>query len=447
MYIIIVGGGEVGSFLARILIAEEHDVAIVDQDSKVVRQLEGRFDALIVHGNAADRAVLAEAGIARADLVIAVTQIDEVNLVTCMVAGRAGKKPRTVARVRSEVYLGVNSSLDAESLGLSLVVGPERAVARKVVRLLAYQGAGARRPVANGRLALLELPLGEDSPFVHESLSELREVIGEHSLVCGVLGNDGLRIPRGDARMRAEERAFILTQPDNIEMFMILSGKPWHVVNHVLIIGCGTIGFHLAQQLEARGVYPTIIESDRRRAHWVAGQLTKSEVLDGDGTDPELLREELSERAEAVVVLLEDDEKALLVGLFAKHLGAKKVIVRSDKPAYAPIATKLGIDALISPQRAVADEILQFVHTGEIRSAHLLTQNEGEIVHVKVGEGASVAGRDLRSIDIPADALIGAVIREDKIEIARGDTVLNAGDELLIVGLSAAIKRLEKLLS
>jgi len=447
MYIIIVGAGEVGTYLARILIAEQHDVAIVERDELIVRELESSLDALVVLCSGVDQDALRQAGLQKSDLVLAVTEIDEVNLITCMVAGRLGRNVKTVARVRGSEYFVSRSTLKAQDLGLSLLVGPERAVASKVVRLLEYEGAGAMLGLVDDKVSLLELPLGEDSPFVHESLSDLGDVLGDQSLVCAVYGDDGLRIPNGQDCLKTGERAYILTLPENLDMFMILSGKPWHHVKHVLIIGGGTIGFHLARELEKRGLAPTIIEKNESRAEWISNELSKSEVLHGDGTDPELLKEELQEQADAVVVLLDDSEKAIIVGLFAKQQGAKKVIVRSDKSAYAPLAHKLGIDALISPHRAVADAILQFVHTGGVAS-HMLAEHAGEIMQLKVGAHASkVIGKALSAIDFPENSLLGAIIRDGRPEIARGGTVLQAGDELLIVALPDAISKVDKLLS
>jgi trk system potassium uptake protein TrkA len=444
VYIIIVGAGEVGSYLARILVEEQHDVAIIERDDNVARQLEGSLDALVVQGNGVSHSALRQAGIKQADLVIAATEVDEVNIIACMTAMKLGNQPMTVARIRDVEYLG-GASL-AEDLGLSLLVGPERAVANKVVDLLAYEGAGEHRQLAGGRVSLLELPLSPDSPLVHEPLAELRDVLPSSALIVAALGPRGLRIPRGGDQLAADERAYVLTTPDCINEFMILSGKPWHHVRHVLIIGCGNIGFHLAKELEDRRLYPTIIEQDHQRAAWVAKHLKKSIVLEGDGTDPQLLREQMEDAADAVVVLLEDDEKSVLVGLFAKHLGARKVIVRSDKLAYAPIAHQIGIDSLISPQRAVANAILRFVRRGRIASSHMLGDHEAEIIELKVTlRSASVLDKPLHQVEFPHGSLVGAVIRDDRAIIATGDTVLRAGDDLLVVTTPGAVHQVEKL--
>jgi trk system potassium uptake protein TrkA len=295
---------------------------------------------------------------------------------------------------------------------------------------------------------LLELPLSTDSPLCHETLAELSSTFPAPSLVAGVVGKNGLRIPGGGDILADDERAEILTTPENIDEFLILSGKPWHRVRHVLIIGCGSIGFRLARELEATGLYPTIIEHDRERAEWVSRHLTKSIVLLGDGTDPALLREQLEEMADAVVVLLEDDEKSVLVGLMAKHLGAKKVVVRSDKMDYAPIAHKMGIDAVISPNRALANSILHFVRRGAVSTAHMLGDHEGEILELAIPDNPKnkkLLGCPVKDLDLPKGMLFGGVIRGTKVFIPDGNSTFQAGDVLLVVALVSTIPEVEKL--
>lgn len=447
MYVVIVGAGEVGSYLAEILVEEGHDVAVVEADESAARELDSEMDCLVVHGSGVNRAVLIQAGIKKADLFIAVTQVDEVNLVAAMMASRLCQVPLTVARVRELEHYQAGA-LQAEDMGLSLLVGPEKSVAAQVVALLSFEGSGEIRYLADGRLVLLELPLSADSPLCHESLAELASIFPEPSLVAGVSGEGGLRIPRGNDILKADERAEILTTPGNIDEFLILSGKPWHHVRHVLIIGCGSIGYRLARELEGKQIFPTIIEHDRQRAEWVSRKLTKSIVLHGDGTDPDLLKERMEEMADAVVVLLEDDEKAVLAGLMAKHLGAKKVVVRCDKLAYAPIAHKMGIDALISPRRALANSILHFVRRGHVSTSHMLGDHEGEVLELQIPaepENKRLIEVPLKDLDFPRDALVGGVLRGERVFIPDGDTIFQAGDNLLVITLPVAITQVQKL--
>jgi trk system potassium uptake protein TrkA len=443
MYILIVGAGEVGSYLARILVEENHDVAVIETNEGLARRVEVELDALVIHGSGVSHQVLRRAGVRKADLVIAVTEVDEVNLIACMTASRLGKDGvRTVARVRQSAYLTGTGSLSAAELGLDLLVGPEQAVAERVVHLLRFEGAGEIRYLADGRIVLLELPMSPDSPLVHETLAELAESFPKPSLVAGVYGAHGLRMPHGGTRMHADERADILTTPDNVDEFLILSGKPWHHVRHALIIGCGTIGFRCAQMLESQRLYPTIIEIDEARAKYVAKRLPRSLVLLGDGTDPGLLREQLEEVSDAVVVLLDDDKAAILTAALCKHLGAKKVIVRGDSLEYKPIAHKLDIDAMLSPQRAVANAILRFVRRGDVQSRAMLGDHEGEIVEITMPESPhnrELYEKPLRDLELPSGALIGVVIRGDEVSIAGGETVLAPGDRVMVITMVESI--------
>ncbi len=450
MYVIIVGAGEVGSYLARILVEEQHDVAVVERDETIARALESSLDGLVVHGSGVSRKTLEQAGISKADLVLAVTEVDEVNMIACMTAAKFGKNPQTVARVRQAEYLTGETALTAEELGLSAMVGPEKAVAREVVNLLSYEGSGEIHYLADGRIAIVELAMSPDSPLVHETLSELSDTLPRPSLVAAIRGPNGLRIPRGDDTIGVDERPYIIAPPERVDEWWILSGKPWHHVRHVLVIGCGNIGYNVVKELEAQRLFPTIVELDRSRAEWVAKNVGKSIVLCGDGTDPEFLREQLAERSDAVVVLIDDDEEAILVGLFAKELGAKKVIVRSDQLAYAPIAHRLGIDALISPRRAVAHEILRYIRKGRVAGAFMLGDHEGEILDIKVPDDPlhpEIIEKPLSELKFPRGTLLGAIVHEDKVSIATGATVLSPGDDLLVVALPHAIHAIEKMLS
>lgn len=451
MYIIIVGAGEVGGYLARILIEERHDVAIIEANEDLCRDLDSSLDALVIPGNGISREALKRAGIDKADLLLAVTEIDEVNMITCMAAEKLGKQDlRTVARVRETRYLAAEGgTITTNDLGLDLLIGPEQAVASKVVELLHYEGTGEITHLANDQIVMLELPLTADSPMVHESLSNLRPDLPSPSLIAAVRGAKGLRIPGGEDTLGVDERAYVITSPENIDEFLIMSGNPWHHVRHVLIIGCGNIGFHVASQLEQQRLYPTIIERNHTRAEQVSKQLKKSIVLHGDGTDHDLIREQLEEANDAVVVLVEDDEKAMLIGLFAKHLGAKKVIVRSDQLDYTPIAHKMGLDALISPRRAVADAILRFVRRGPIASTVMLGDHEAEIIELTVPvspKNEFLIRSPLKDITFPEGALLGAIIHEGRTTIPSGDTILQPGDRLLVVSLLDAIAGVEKLL-
>lgn len=451
MHVVIVGAGEVGSYVARILVEEGHDVAVIEIDEVLARKLDASLDALVVHGSGISPSVLQQAGIGRADLLLAVTAVDEVNLIACMTALKfASKRLRAVARVRQSRHMSGGLALSAEDLGLDALVSPEEAVAESTVEMLRYAGSGEMREIAGGKLLLVGMELDADSPLVHGTLAELRRDFPKDFAVVAVQGPEGVRVPRPDDRMNADDRAFVLTLPANLTELAILSGQPWYHVRRILVVGCGNTGLALARELERQDLATTVIESDGDRAELVAGLLPRCLVLHADGSDPEFLRKQIEEeRIDAVLVLLKDPEKSVLIGIFAKSLGARKVIVRCDKPAYVPLANRLGIDAVISPKRAMTDAILRYVRRGKVGSALLLGEHEVEILGFKVPEKPRkrLVGRPLAELELPEGALIGAVIRDGEVMLAAGDTLLRPGDELFVACRPDLLERVERLLS
>jgi len=452
MYVVIVGAGEVGSHVARILVDEGHDVALVEMEEGLARRLDATLNALVVHGSGVSPAVLQRAGVDRADLLLAVTAVDEVNLIACMTARKyGGSQLRAVARVRQSQHVTGDLALSARDLGLDALISPEEAIANLTIEILHYGGTGEMRELAGGKLVLVGMALGADSPLVHETLAELRGDLPTESLVVAVQGHEGVRIPTGADRLQVDERAFILTIPQNLTELTILSGQPWYRVQRTLIVGCGDTGLALARRLESEKITSTIIEKDQDRAELVAGLLPRSLILHGDGSDPEFLRSRIEEgRIDAVVVLLEDPEKSVLIGIFAKSLGARKVIVRCDKPAYGQLASELGIDAVISPKRAMTDAILRYVRRGAVRSTLVLGEHDAEVIEFRVPERPAhpdLVEKALKDLSFPKGVLVGAVIRSGKVFIPSGSTVLRPGDDLLVVCRLEALHSLEELLA
>lgn len=452
MYVVIVGAGEVGSYVARILVEEGHEVAVIDSNEALARRLDASLNALVVNGSGLNTNVLKSAGIERADLLMAVTAIDEVNLIACMTARKhGGKRLRVVARVRQSQQVARGEALSAEDLGLDALVSPEQAIASAVIEMLRYTGSGELRELPGGKLVLVGMVLSPDSPLVHDTLAALRGDLPKQSLVVAVQSREGIRIPTGADRLRVDERAFVLTRPQDLTELIILSGQPWFRVKRILIIGCGNTGLAVARELEARGLAATIIERDHERAEFVAGLLPRSLVLNGDGSDPDYLRTHLEEaKIDAVLVLLKDPEKSVLIGIFAKSLGARKVIVRCDKPAYTHLANQLGVDAMISPKRAMTDAILRYVWRGKVESSLVLGEHEAEIIEFRVPERpgrADLIEKPLRDLHFPEGALVAAVIRGEDVFIPSGNTLLRPGDSLFVACRQDVLGRVAKLLT
>ena len=451
MYVIIIGGGEVGRFIAEVLIGEAHEVVIVEFDPEAVQRLQA-LDAIVIPGSGVSPAILQRAGIDRADLFLGVTPIDEVNLIACMIAKKHGPSGlRTVAKVKQSHYVG--AGFEADDLdAVDVLVHTEHAIASIAMEMLRFAGSGELREVAGGKLLLVGMLLGPDSPLVGGTLAEIRADLPRESLVVAVQHEDGVRIPDGTDRLAVDERAYMLTLPKHLTELTILSGHPWYRVHDVLLIGVGNTGLTLAQELEARGFTATLLEQDHARAEDVASRLPRSTVLHGDGADPDFLRRVIEDQhIDAVVVLLKDPERSLLLGIFAKSLGARKVIVRCDKPEYAHLAHKLGIDAIISKKRAVANAVLRYVSRGRVESTLMLgDEDDAELLSFRVPAAparAELTARPLRELDFPADSLVGAIVRDGAAFIASGETVIQPRDELIVVCKPEAIAKIEAMLA
>ncbi len=453
MHVIIIGGGEVGRFIADVLIGESHEVVIVEHDELTAQRLQGALDAMVIEGSGVSPPTLKRAGIAKADLFLAVTPVDEINLVACMIAKKHGSpKLRTVAKVRQSHYVADDATFSADDLdAVDALVHPERAIASIALEMLRYAGSGELRDVAGGRLALVGMLLGPDSPLTSDTLAGIRTDLPRDSIVVAVQSQNVVRIPNGTDRLKVDERAYILTLPKHLTELTILSGQPWYRVNRVLLIGIGNTGLTLAQELEVNGFTAMLLEHDHERAERIASRLPKSTVLHGDGADPDLLRRIIDEHhIDAVVVLLKDPERSLLLGIFAKSLGAKKVIVRCDKPEYGHLAYKLGVDAIISKKRAVANAVLRYVSRGRVESTLMLgDEDDAELIDFRIGDApksAALITRPLKDLRFPPNSLVAAVVREGSAFIASGETVLRPRDELFVVCAPDAIASVESLL-
>lgn len=452
MYIIVVGAGEVGSYVARVLVGEGHEVAIVDIDGELTRSLDNAMNALVVQGSGVNPAVLHSAGIEQADLLLAVTATDEVNLIVCMTGRKHGAdKLRSVARVRWAWHASGDPALSAADLGLDALISPRQEIASEAVGVLRYAGSGEVWELVGGKVLLVGMSLSEDSPLVHDTIAGVRRDFEKEFLVVAAQNKDGARIPDGSDRLAEDDRAYVLSLAENVTELAILSGHPWSSVRRVMIVGCGNTGLAVAGELEKIQLPATIIERDLGRAEYVAGVLPKSLVLHGDGSDPVFLEQQIAESgSDAVVVLLKDSEVSLLIGIFAKSLGARKVVVRCDEPGYESLAHKLGVDAVLSPNRAVISALLRYVRRGNVESTLLLGNNDVEVIQFKIPEhpeNRALLDKPLKDLEFPGGALVGIVVRGGTAFLASGDTVLMNGDEIFVSCGRDSLKTVEKLLA
>jgi len=447
VYVVIVGAGEVGTYLATLLIGEGHDVAVIEQDEKVVHRVEKQLDALVVYGNGASTHALQAAGIRRADLFVSVVDHDEINMFTCMAAKKLAG-PQTIARVRDRRYLGDYYSVTSADLGIDLILGAEHVVAEHIGRLFAFPGLSSHQVLADGRLVIIETSIKRQFTGIDQTLSQL-ETPRPGNLIA-IQRDEEFLIPRGDTVIAENDQVFTLTVPERIDDFLRYYGFPRVKLHKILVIGGGVIGFHTTRYLEELGHRPTVIESDPERARWVSERLHDSIVLEQDATNLDLLREQIQEGADAIAVVMKDEEKSLLISMYAKHVGARQVVTRVDDYDYAPIAYKMGIDSLFSPQRALAQAILERVRGGRVAGATMLGDNQVEILEFTIPkEGKKdLCDIPLAELELPKGALLGGIVRQEpphEVVIPRGSDEIRAGDRVIVSVVPGAISQVEDL--
>ena len=447
MKVIVVGAGVVGYTIAKKLSNEGQDVVIIEQDEKKIKEVRESLDVRIIQGSGSSPGTLASAGIEKVDMLIAVTDSDEVNMVACLIAGTQSKVPKKVARIRSREYLDYPKVFGEKYLDLDLNINPERVAAERILKTVEVAGAVEVVDFADARVKLVGCRLAPQSALVGRKLKEFRELHPSENLliVAADRGTETI-IPDGSTRFHEGDLVFAVTLPESAGRLLQLFGTGGSTGNRVLIVGGGDVGYYLAESLEEKGYHPKIIERDEQRCLFLAENLERSIILEGDGTDRELLEEENIADIDTFIATTDDEEANILSSLLAKRLGAHRCVALIDKSEYLSMVSTIGIDVAISPRLSSVSGILQFVRRGKILSVTALMDDRVEAMETIAMETADITSRPLREINLPKGVLIGAVVRDDKVILPDGYTVINPGDKMIIFALRGAISDVEKAL-
>jgi len=406
--ILIVGAGKVGYYLAERLSQEEHEVTVIEQDGDRRAVVENNLDVMTVAGNGASPKILAESGIDKAGMLIAVTDSDEVNMIACMAAKQAGV-PKTIARVRNAEYAQEDQLVFNRALGIDMVINPEMVTAVEISQILKTPAALDVEDFAGGKVRMLEVKIRAGSRFAGKPLRKLE--LPPNVLVAGILRKDKMIVPDGNDMIQDFDSVFFIGEKEAIcsmEKLFMQKRKP---VQQVLIIGAGRISRYLTTMLEKTGMEVKVIEKDRRRCEELAQISRKSVILQGDGTDIDLLVEEGVGDADAVLCLTDDDKLNLLISLLAKHLGAQKTFVRVGRSEYITLMEQVGVDVVFSPRLLTAGVILRQVRRGDIVSVSLLEGAKAEALEVEIPHTSRLVDRKLSDVKLPRNVLIGAIVR------------------------------------
>ena len=430
MRIVIVGAGKLGYSIAELLANEEFDVVLVDQDETRLEAAKNTLDVLTVTANGASPITMNDPDIRSADILIAVTAGDEVNMIACILAKKHGIT-HTVARIRDMQFLSEAKEYLKENFDIDLMLNPELITAREVYRILMTPAALDVEDFASGKVRLFETKVTRHSPLANIPLKDLEM---PKAILAGMIFRDHrMIIPHGDDCLLPHDNAYFIGDPAEIQKFSeTFVHRDARKLEHVMIIGAGRTGRFLAKMLDEADVAVKIIDTNRERSRLAAEALENGLAICGDGTDIDLLMEEGVADADAVVCLTEDDKLNLMLALLAKHLGAKKTVVRVARGEYVDLMEKVGVDIVLPTRLLSASEVLAFARRGGVVSVSLLEGAKAEAVEVIVQEGAPVAGIPLMDARLPRECLVCAYVRGDEAVIPNGASVLLPGDRTIL---------------
>jgi len=442
MHVVVIGAGEVGLHIAGFLSREGQNVVLIERDPGRLAKAAEEIDALTLAGNGASKQVLSEANVNEADMVIAVTDSDEVNIVACMAAKRVGV-PLTVARIRNSDYLDSTDAVSSEFTGIDYVIQPEAAVAEEIGRLVDTPGALEVESFAGGLAKVVEIEVAEASRCAGKAIIDM--ALPREVLITGVMRGDTVTIPRGATVLKAGDRVFLAGQPGAVtEAAGALSLKT-RAPKTGILLGCGDLGLPVAQALEARGVRLTVFEKDYERSVAAASVLDKALVLHDEGLAEEVLLAEGVQDADLFIAATGDDPLNILAALQAKRLGAERTIAIVERAEFSEVLEATGVDIAISPRRLTASAVLRLVRAGSVMNAALLDKSVAEVVEFLVGESSPIVGVPLRDSHFPPGSILGVLKRGDHVHVARGDTVPAAGDVAIVFAATDAVPAVEKL--
>ena len=448
MKILIVGAGEVGFHIASHLARENKDVVIIDKDPAAIRHVSDNIDVQVVNGSGSSPVILEESGIKEAEILLAVTDSDETNLVACLVANLISPSTKKIARIRHADYDKYNETFREHAPHIDTLINPEVEVVKTIDRLIKVPCAAEVEEFSDGRVKFVGIHLDKSARLVDVRLSDIYAVTGKQSpLISAVVRDEELIIPRGNHRLKAGDLIYFISEKDRLIESLSIFDKHVEPIDRVMIIGGGSIGFRLATLLEKDSVYTKIIEKNPNRCTELAEKLNKAVVLHGDGSDQELLRAENVRNMDVVVTLTNDEETNILTSLLAKRMGAPKIITKINKFSYFPLMSMIGLEQVVSPRLSAINTIIQHIRRGKVLSAKSIKGEQAEIMEAVALETSDIVGKPIKEISIPEGTLVTGIIRNDTVIIPTGESVIEPGDRIIIFAKRQAIPKIEKILA
>ncbi len=446
MKIIIVGAGEVGFHIARRLSQENQNVILIDKDPQKIIHITENLDVQAIQGGGTSPQALRDAGITDADMLVAATDSDEVNLISCLLAKNLNPYMLKIARIRNPEYLQEKELFGQDLLGIDRVINPELEMVNAIMSVMEIPGASEVIDFVEGQVKLIGITVPADSPFINQTLASLRS-LEEKLLVGAIVRGEQVLIPRGNDMIQAGDLIYVMARNDEVDRVVKVLNPKANILRRVIIIGAGQTGKALASRLDRTKVKAKLIERDNELCTRVAEMLERVIVISGDGTDKDLLQEENVEDVDFVVAVTGDEENNVLISLLAKALGGKRTITRVSKLSYIPLVSAIGIDTVVSARLSAVRAILQHIRRGKIITVAPLKGEHAEAIEAEALETSDIVNVPLSNVKFPKGAIIGAIVRDDQIIIPKGDSIILPKDRLVIFALQQVIPKLEKLLT
>ncbi|MSO85119.1 MAG: Trk system potassium transporter TrkA [Rhodospirillales bacterium] len=452
MKVLICGAGQVGFNIARHLAKENNAVTVIDQSQDLIRRIGETLDVQGFVGHASNPEVLEKAGIRDADMIIAVTYADEVNMIACQVAHSLFGVPTKIARIRQQSYLEpIYANLfSPDHLPIDVVISPEIEVARSIARRLKVPGALEMIPLVDDKVRLVGVRCGENCPIVNTPLRQLTQLFPDLNIVIvGIMRDGKAMVPAADDSMLPGDEAYFVVETTQLARAMSAFGQEESQTRRLLIFGGGNVGVFLAQEIEHDHpwIRTKIVEANAERAERAAGMLKNTVVLRGDVLDADILAEAGVGAAETVIAVTNNDETNILSCLLAKSHGNPRTIALVNKLAFEPLVTTLGIDVVVVPRNITVSTILQHVRRGRIHAAHALREGFGELIEAEAMATSPLVGPPLKDVKLPQGVLIGAIVREGTMIYPRSSTVIEPKDRIILFAAAESVRKVEQMFS
>ena len=457
MNIIICGAGRVGFTIAKILSEQEHSITIIDQSSEDIQKIDESLDVKAIVGKATYPSILEKANASDADMIIAVTRNDEINMLICQIAFSIFNVQKKIARIRSQDYLNPKFTkvYNKENLPIDVIISPELEIAKSLQRKLEAPGALDNVPFANNKIRLLEILINEKCPLIDIKLKDLTKKFPKlDANIMGVIRNDKFYILKKDDVMLKDDKAYVVINAHQMKDTLDTFGHYEKISNKILIIGGGNIGFNLAKNLEEtfESARVKIIEKEKDRAEFLASELNNTIVINGNGLDEEVLSEANLDEVETVLALTNDDEDNLMVSVLVEKsnkdkndINDKRTMALINKPNYSLLQSSLKIDDLIDPRMNTVSSILKHIHKGSIANAYSILNGEYEIIEAEIVETSELVNKELKNSNLPDEIRIGAVLRNEDVIIPRSNFIFKKEDRVVFLAKKDFIQVVENM--